>query len=491
MPAINRRQFLAGSAALLAAGCGGRKTASLERPLPERPNFVVVLADTLRADHLSCYGYRRPTTPNLDAVAEQSILFEQCFSNAAWTLPATASLLTGAHPLVHRTAVPEWSEEGRARGFQFQVLPESLPTTASALREHGYTTGWFQANPNASADRGLGRGFHHFFFDMNTDPDTHMDAVLEWLENEAEEPFYAYIHLIDPHEPYSADPKIFARLHGERLEEALERLPEKEREQLRDYHKRSWSDLFIDKDRLDTSDLRAFSGPAVQYFKGLYDSEIRQVDQAFGRLQEWMHNRGLHRRTITMVTSDHGEAFGEDNLFYHGSSLHDPQIHVPFFVALPGLQGGTRVPWTVSLSDLHPTILGLAGVSDPASGAARGLLRRNGALVYDGHRPVLSSLDLHQSDTAQWQFRLTRGAYQVTGTGDQNLVRVEERGSGRNSELVRPTAAGALGEAARQAVESFYGERQRLSKAARGVAAPEWRQAKEFDPKVFEALGYL
>ncbi len=492
MGSMNRRAFLGCSAAVLAGGCGTRNTPALKQPLPEHPNFIVFLSDTLRADHLSCYGFTRPTTPNIDEFSRSAVLFEQCFAAATWTLPATASLLTGVHPLVHRTVIAEWSEEGLARGFQHQVLPPSITTTAAELQARGYTTAGFQANPNATGERGLSRGFQHYFLDVNAPPERSIDALIDWIENDAVEPFYAYVHLIDPHEPYAADPQIFERLHGKSLETWVASLPEAEAAQLRDYHQRSWNDLFIVENRLDTEVLRDFSPDAVQYFMALYDSEIRRVDREFGRLTRWMRERGLDQDTVTVLTSDHGEAFGEDSMFYHGSRLHDPQIHIPLIIGLPGQQRRTRSPWSVSQCDIHPTLLALANVSahDPASGSM--LLRRTGELVHAYDRPVLSALDLHRSNPDHWQFRLTRGALQVEGTSDFNLVAIKERGKGDSSTMVRMTELSSLADRNwRQAVEDFYLARYEMSRRATTVEYPTWLQVEHFDEETFKAMGYL
>ena len=492
MGRIPRREFLATSAALLAGGCGKRPAASLEQPLPARPNFIVFLSDTLRADHLSCYGYPLATTPNIDATAATSVVFEECYAAATWTLPATASLLTGTHPLVHRTTVPEWTEEGIARGYQHQVLPDAIKTTAETLEAHGYTTAFFQANPNATGNRGLARGCQHRWSQVDANPDVHVDAVLDWIESEAVEPFYAYVHLIDPHEPYAASPDIFRDLHGKPMEDFLADLRQPERDQLKDYHRRDWDQLFVAGNRLDTEALRTFSAPSVAYLKKLYDSEIRRVDTAYGRLRDRIHARGLDARTVTILTSDHGEAFGEDQFFYHGSCLHDPQLHIPLLFSLPGQREERRVPFTVGQCDIHPTLLALAGINNSAPGSGNSLLRRSGEVIHQNHRSVLSSLDLHRSDPETWQFRLTRGAFRASGAGPPGSVLLAERGNEPEARQFDLLNVQTLPEGdARKAAEDFHLERHFLGECANKIPLPGWRQAEDFNPEAFRAMGYL
>lgn len=492
MPAsMNRRQFLQTAAAgTLAAGCGvpgGRKST-----LPEQPNFIVFLADTLRASRLPCYGYHRPTAPHISAFSDANLCFEQCHAVATWTLPATASILTGIHPLLHKTVVTEWSEAGKARGNQYQVLPESIPTTGTILREAGYDTACFQANPNASNERGLGRGATYYHIAVEDGPEKHMDRVLDWLESEAREPFYAYVHLLDPHEPYRADPDTFLELTQHTMESRLAMLPANEAEALRAYHKQTWNTLFVAKDRLDADELRTFSPAAVRYFSLLYDCEIRGIDAQFHRLRQVMRNRDWGSRTVTMITSDHGEAFGEDGQFYHGSFIHDPQTHVPLIIGIPGMAQGQRIPWTVSQLDIHSTLLELAGLAAGAPSSGAPLCDRLGRTVPQTHRPVLTSLDLHRAEPRRWDFGLAAGPLRVKPTDAPFEVVVQDKRTFAPPRNVSLPNIDAVQEApVRQAVVAYFDALQQLAQESTSVEAPAWADATVAGDEVFRAMGYL
>lgn len=490
-PKFNRRQFLLAASTTLAAGCGLRRETVLQRPLPRQPNIIVWLADSLRADHLPCYGYPLDTAPNITRFADDALLFEQCYASATWTTPATLTLLTGLPPTVHRTVVPEWSAQGRGRGGQHQVLPGGIPTTATKLQAAGYDTAHFQANPNATQEHGLAKGFNHYYYKLNAGHKEHTDAFLEWLQTEAREPFYAFIHLIDPHEPYGPDPAVFQTLHGHSIAAHLARLPESEATRLATYHEQSWSGLFLGKGRPGPEVLAELSSEAPKYLAALYDAEIRGLDTQFGRLLDALEERGLHERTAIAVTSDHGEAFGEDGLFYHGSGYHDPQVHIPLILKLPGMRRGSRCDQTVGQCDIHPTLLNLAGASDEGAYGSV-LLDRNGIILPDSVLPVLTSLDLNQADPATWRYRLSAGTLRVESVDEPGACVVYHQGEKSEARHVKLEEVRNLGDRpTRDAVEFFHAERHYLNTLASNYPAPGWWTPKALDDNALKALGYL
>lgn len=495
---FSRRQFLGASAATLVAACNREAAPGLTRQLPQHPNFVVFLSDTLRADHLPCYGYRKPTAPEIARFAEGAYVFENCHAAATWTLPSTTTVLTGVHPIVHRMAVSEWMDTGKSDGFQHQVLSESISTTAQHLGSRGYQSACFQTNPNASRERGIARGFDHYYYELSAKPGQQMDAVLDWLKNEAQEPFYAYIHLIDPHEPYAADEEAFQRLHGKSILADIDDLPPVEAKRLRDYHQIDWADFYLDDVKLRAEDLIEFSEAGIGHLVDLYDSEIVRVDEAFGRLMAWLEESGVGQRTVTVVTSDHGEAFGEDGQFYHGNFLHDPQTHVPLIIGLPNSRAGLRVPWTVGLCDLHATLLDLAGISAKAPAATTSLVGRDGSPSQTDHRPALSVLDRYNADPGTWEYVLAAGDIRIRGTFDTNTVQVTSLDSGQspvtleiNDALELQGALRAVGDDTLQLVGQFFRMREGLKQLAAQFPDPTWRQTETFDEAAFRALGYL
>jgi arylsulfatase A-like enzyme len=387
--------------------------------------------------------------------------------------------------------VPEWSVAGRAAGGKHQVLPASIPTTAALLSAKGYDTAHFQSNPNATREHGIEQGFHHYYYELNAGYEAQTTAFIEWLRTEAREPFYAYIHLIDPHEPYSPDAEIFRQLHGHTIEEYLARLPEAEYRRMQNYHRQTWDGLFKSDRRPGPDVLANFSPSGLNYMEALYTAEIRGMDGQFGRMLAALDEQGLRERCIVTVTSDHGEAFGEDGLFYHGSGLHDAQIHVPLILQLPGMLRAARHHRTVSQYDIHPTLLTLAGIPDPKA-YGNIILNRDGLFPQEPGRPALTSLDLNEPDPEAWRFRLTAGNIRVESLDEYRHCRVSRAGGRGTPELVALEEVATISDAAiREAVEFFYTERHYLRELSEAHEAPDWHEKETSDQETLKALGYL
>jgi arylsulfatase A-like enzyme len=493
-PQSTRREFFALSgASLLGAACGEKVSPEPEVSAGPPPNVVVFVADALRADHLSCYGHTLPTTPAIDAFSKKSALFGQCYAGATWTTPATASLLTGTPALLHRTVTTEWSEDGIEEN-RFQILPTSTPTTAECLEKKGYTTGYFQANPNAVKPRGHARGCQHYYFGMNAPAAEHMDEVLRWLREEAREPFYAYIHLIDPHEPYQVDPAIFEELTGQTLSESIASIRGAEKERLGEYHSLDWKTLFLENKRLNPDELVAFSASGIEHFAKLYDTEILGIDHQFRRLLQGLQEMGFEERAVVVVTSDHGEALGDDGEFYHGSSLHDPQTHVPLIVRVPGQEAGRVVPWTVGQIDVHPTLLTVAGVDIPEPCVGRSLLSRQGELLAQEDRPVLTSLDYHRLEPNNWDFGLIEGTLRVRSSGSFTSFHAFHSSTKESSSVSQGAKEFLSDSATARAVERLYSLKEEYSRISESLGSPEWGYKQVDEDTTFEmfrALGYV
>lgn len=186
------------SAAALAstlAGCGGELPGKAE---VRRPNIVLYVVDTVRADRLGVYGYEKPTSPRLDAFAAGAVLFENAYAQSSWTRPAVASLFTGLLPPAHRTV-------GRR-----SVLPEDATTLAEILAVHGYEGMGLVRNPNVGRAFGFAQGFSRFRSEDGERDETMLDRVRLWLDERqgAEEPFFLFLHAIDPHGPYDPAPEF-------------------------------------------------------------------------------------------------------------------------------------------------------------------------------------------------------------------------------------------------------------------------------------------
>jgi arylsulfatase len=321
--------------ALLAlVSCGGG-----ERPL----NLIIVGVDTLRPDHLGCYGYGRDTSPVADALASEGVLFENVISQSPWTSPSFASVFTSLYPT--QTGLVSVGT----------TMRETFPTLGTVLKEHGYETG---AIINASVlkpEFGVGRGFDYYY----TTPrkgrladGTTRDA-LAWIDSVPGEPFFLFAHYYDPHEPYSP-PEPYDSFFEEDYSGPIGRTF-------------VLHDLFPDVKGTDFDAMRSLSGKDWDHIRTLYDREIRFTDDAIGDLLEGLDERGLLGRTLVVFLSDHGEEFFEHGGFGHGHALYGEVIRVPLILRLPGvLPGGLRVRSQVRLVDVMPTVLEILGVENAA-----------------------------------------------------------------------------------------------------------------------------
>ncbi|HSF19877.1 MAG TPA: sulfatase-like hydrolase/transferase [Vicinamibacteria bacterium] len=293
----------------------------------ERPsNLILVSVDTLRADHLSCYGSALVSTPAIDRVAREGIVFENATTVAPTTLPAHASLLTGVTPLQH------WVHDNV--GFR---LRDDIPTLASTLKDAGFRTGGFVGSFVLDRRFGLGRGFDVYSEEI---PETEsglrerrgeevLDEALSWI-GAGDEPFFAFVHFFDPHRPY--DPP--APFH-----------------------------------------------PGTEDPQARYRGEVVYVDSLVGQLLAFLDSNGLSDSTVVAVTADHGESLGEHGEDTHGLFLYQSTLHVPLLLRGPSIPEGKRVRELVRIVDVVPTVLealsveapsGLEGVSFlSASGEAR------------------------------------------------------------------------------------------------------------------------
>jgi arylsulfatase A-like enzyme len=335
-----------------------------------RPNLLLVVIDTLRADHLGCYGYARETSPVLDRLAAGGMLFEHAYAQSSWTKPSTASLLTGRLPSQHQTL----SETAR--------LPDAEVTIAERLRDAGYRTAALSANPWVTPEYGFDQGVDDFYsvYDerfarvplfmqvlkrvsqatdgkmrlynrvkylvlgelSTTARDTRIvDEAVRWLDAHGTERFFLYVHMMSPHHPYDPPPP-FDRF-----------VPDRGHRPVKNYPRKSYR-FFERGDPLPPDDLADLVGR--------YDGDVRYADTELGRLLDALDRRGLAASTAVMVTADHGEEFYDHGNWGHGQSVYDELVRVPLLLRAPGAAAPTaRVTAPVSHADVVPTLLALAG----------------------------------------------------------------------------------------------------------------------------------
>ncbi len=299
--------------------------------------IVLVVIDTLRADHMSLHGYERPTTPRIDELAASGSVFERAYSASSWTLPGTASILTGLYPSAHGAGT---SDHRRIR--------QGVLTLAQYLSGAGFSTGAVVNVSFLSPKFGMATGFDSYNLASATANDLRLadeslDDALEWLDlRDPSRPFFLLLHVFDVHHQYFApEPargaftQVFADRYGDTLGSVESRLAA---EQSQD----------------------------VEFLKAAYDEEILAVDAQIGRLFEALQQRDLRDTTWVALTSDHGEAFrGEHYHQGHGRSLYNEVMRVPLILWGPGVPAGARYEEPVSTVDIVPTLLDAAQLEVP------------------------------------------------------------------------------------------------------------------------------
>jgi arylsulfatase A-like enzyme len=356
-----RRRVLV--AALLAAACreSGPKAATPPSPaaMPAAAagnplNVVLITIDTLRADHLGAYGYRRPTSPRIDALARSGSLFERAYTYWPKTRGSFVMMMTGRRP----------SMNGYSKTHP--ILVDFNPTLASVLKDAGYQTTALVDNPNVAARYGYSKGFDRYRETWEEKAlDSEMartraitgEAVAFLRERRSEAPFLLWLHYVNPHAPYTPPPPHDTAFMDAQVSSSP-RLPV-----VPGFHggiPKQWA--VPGQDRLG-------------YYIAQYDGEIAAVDQEVGQVVDALAAAGLTGKTVVVLTSDHGESLGEhDYYFDHGEDLFEPSMAIPLILAIPGAPAGVRSRALASTLDLVPTLLDLVKVSYPPDLAGMSLL---------------------------------------------------------------------------------------------------------------------
>ncbi len=451
-----------------------RETGPVRRLLGDRrPNIVLIGIDALRADHLGAYGSQAGLTPNLDAFAREATVYQAAYSASSWTLPSYGAFFCCERPSacvdMPPGGVPDREYAERARLFaNVSTLPEHL-------RMAGYRTAAELTNPFLGESRGWKRGFDYFRNEDGPNPDdlltsktARADVVTEnakaWLKLNRCEPFFLWVHYLDPHTPYDAPDTPAA---------------------LRETYPRRWktSRSYWDENMRDgTPHVRQ---QYAQYCRAMYAEEVRYVDRWVGELLSELRRDGTYDRSIIVITADHGEELFDHGQFEHGHSMHEEVLRVPLMVKWPkSFQADRTVSQTVALTDVAITLLELAGRRPIGDGRARPLARRGG--IPGG--AVYSEGTLH-------------GASQTALTTDEYKVIYRPPVGGRVAEFeVYDRRLDRLEQHDLAPSDAAAGLRERLKALAEQAAAASERQGTHSRPSVvisdrerrrLESLGYL
>ena len=367
-----------------------------------RPNVILIVLDTFRADRLAAYGATQGLTPFLDRWAAQSTVYEHAYAASSWTVPSVATLLLAQYPSEHQLI------------RMTSVLPDSKRTLTEVLRDHGFHTGGFSGNMQISRKTGFGQGFDTFKLLVSPnlvkgDAQQLNQAALQWLaqRSPADPPFFLYLQYMDTHSPYrehaGLTPPRAPTLHT--------------------------SDSDLNKRVTDGSFAAAFGDhhpwhfdPAeMQRLLDLYDGEVRYLDRRVGEFLSNLAQRGVLRHTLVIITADHGEQFGEHEILSHGVSLYESAIHIPLIVRLPDQSSAAQFTVPVELAGLAPALLERFEIPRPTEFHIPPMPLGDSTAHTRASTPIFSELlKSHPQDFRLHRYALIDGSRKVlvTETGD-------------------------------------------------------------------------
>lgn len=355
--------LVAVTTACLAGGCA--KSSGETTTQASRPNIILLTIESLRSDHIGCYGYERDTTPSIDAVASQGIVFENAYSVTSWTLTSHASIFTGLYPSAHKVTEPR------------DRLSDTHTTLAEHLKSCGYQTAAAVSGTYLQPPHNLHQGFEIYDTNPVRKPKTPADqditnermqeAMFKFLKRDRDEkrPFFLFGYYWDPHHHYIPPPP--------------------------------YSEMFVPPGAVKPKTVRfdplfklgkQINQKELDYLIAQYDGEIRWTDDHLERLWSLLKELGLWENTAIIITADHAEEFYEHGRNSHKNSLYTESVHVPLIIKLPKTYEARRDARVVSLIDLFPTVLDIAGCD------SKGIIHNGQSLLKpaDNERPVFFEL---------------------------------------------------------------------------------------------------
>ena len=466
---------------MILAGCS-KPLRSQQKNTAEKPNIIIFLPDALRADRLGCYGNDTPTSPIIDSFSKQGILFEKCYSQAPWTKPSIASLFTGFLPPIHQAIITEWDGVNPDE-LKVQLLRNRFTTLAESLQDIGYQTAFFTFNVHVQKQFGFAQGYNNYRCNPGDSVGLQMAHVINYIHS-AKEPFFILVHARDPHGPYKPDDEFYRSLFGNSQMQDLKEL---------NMNDSSIIDRFKDQYKVkeDKAPLNDLSEKGVKYLKQLYDAEIKGIDEQFGRLLKFIERHRIKNRTVLIVTSDHGEAFGEHGEFTHGLVLYDENIHVPLIIGGDPIDGGVRVPWSVAQFDLNPTLITLAGGVPISDMQARTLLSKEGDIAVKQDRQVFSYRDHYDDDMNTWDTSIVLGSRKVlTEENGKTIVALDTKNDPQEKINILPSD-GTANEPLKTMLDDLINERENRIKVSMKYGEAEWTNSSNELLDELGALGYF
>ena len=336
----------------------------------KHPSLLLITVDTLRADRLPFYGYKRNTAPFLGKLAGEGIVFTNAYSASSWTVPAVTSLITGVYPSSH--GIIRGSIK-KAHVYQQECIPRKLPNLPEQLRALGYRTYGITANTHLMKELGFGRGFDRYDCIGFYTAEKVNQTLHEWKQ-EIESyngPVFIWLHYFDPHIPYVGRQPWLKQYQGDETE-------------------REFTTISSLANPVKLNRVLQKKGPRIlTLIQSHYDSEISYCDEHIKTLFQEFPSL---ERYVTVFTADHGEEFMEHGKLGHGKNLYNYTVHIPLFVRIPGASATTSKE-VVSLVDIAPTLLALAGGKAPPSWQGRALIVQKGRVSPVKERYVFAQIN--------------------------------------------------------------------------------------------------
>ncbi len=377
-----------------------------------RPNILLISIDALRADHLSCYGYDRHTSPVLDNLAAQGTRFSRAFANTHGTPPSHTTLLSSLYQESHRVGIDSTSTTGRS-------IPSGIQMVQEIFAGAGWHTMAVTGGGHMSAGFGFSRGFDEYI-DLARGVDQGMEFLLEHVRGpvEAGWPVFAFFHTYEVHSPYHP-PRGFRRLFGEHTGAV-----------------KASSEALL---KIQKEPASVLTREDFEYLESLYDGEIRYTDEVLGKLLASLESLGFLDNAIVVVTADHGEEFGEHGGVLHGGTLFEELLHVPLIIGGAGINRGIVDPSLVSLVDIAPTLLSLTGLEIPNVMEGRSVFGRPSEKWQDQRVFAQYGDQLYCVRTPRWKL--------IQRTSNQRVKLFDlhrDPGERRNLSAQRPNLSAAL-----------------------------------------------
>ncbi|HUS40697.1 MAG TPA: sulfatase, partial [Pirellulales bacterium] len=350
----------------LASGC----QTSVPGPAAQRehPTIILITLDTTRADHLGCYGYRRPTSPNIDRLADDALVYDHAIATGTWTLPSHASLFTGKFPTSHGA---QWDPNGAIRLSdaisgevrftmeRVRTIARDESTLATLLKANGYTTGAVVGGPYLKKVFGLDKGFD-FYDDSNISSingrlaEDLTDQALAWLSKPSSQPRFLFLNYFDPHTPLNPPHEFAQKIIPGSAASALQKSRDPDQ------------------------------GMELEQAIGLYDAEILYMDHHVGRLFDGLQQQQLYDDAWVIVTADHGEELMDHDAWGHGNIPYQGVVHIPMIVKQPGVRRATgRSQQWIQLTDVLPMILDHLHIALPPDVQANRLPHNDHAILIE------------------------------------------------------------------------------------------------------------